>query len=56
LNHYIDFLNKIFTGVNFKGELLDGKEFEEAIQKYDVKNEVDTIAMITYPKSFGERI
>jgi nucleotide-binding universal stress UspA family protein len=56
LNHYLDFLNKTFPGVTFKGEVLDGKEFEETIEKYDIKNEVDVIAMITYPKSFWERL
>jgi nucleotide-binding universal stress UspA family protein len=54
LNHYMDFLNKSFPSVTFKGQVLDGKEFEETIEKYDIKNEVDVIAMITYPKSFWE--
>lgn len=56
LNHYMDFLNKTFPGVIFKGEVLDGKEFEEAIESYDIKNKVDIIAMITYPKNFWERL
>lgn len=56
LNHYMDFLNKTFPGVIFKGEVLDGKEFEEAIESYDIKNKVDIIVMITYPKNFWERL
>ena len=56
LNHYLDFLKKAYPGISFKGELLEGKEFEETIEKYDTKNEVDMIAMITYPKSFWERL
>jgi nucleotide-binding universal stress UspA family protein len=55
LNHYMDFLKKSYPDVVFKGELLEGSEFEETIEKYDSKNEVDIIAMITYPKSFWER-
>jgi nucleotide-binding universal stress UspA family protein len=56
LNHYLDFLKKAYPDVAFKGELLAGSEFEETIEKYDTKNEVDIIAMITYPKSFWERL
>lgn len=41
---------------SFKGELLEGKEFEETIEKYDDNNEVDIIAMITYPKSFLDKL
>ncbi len=56
LNHYLDFLGKTYPGISFKGELLEGSEFEETIQQYGTKNEVDMIAMITYPKSFWERL
>jgi nucleotide-binding universal stress UspA family protein len=56
LDHYLDFLNKNFPGITFKGDLIEGEEFEEAVERYDNKNEVDIIAMITYPKSFGEKI
>jgi nucleotide-binding universal stress UspA family protein len=55
LNHYLDFLKKAYPDVAFKGELLEGSVFEETIEVYDSKNEVDIIAMITYPKSFWER-
>lgn len=56
LNQYMDFLKKTYPAVVFKGELLEGSEFEDTIEKYDIKNEVDIIAMITYPKSFWERL
>jgi len=56
LNHYLDFLRNTFPDVAFNAELLEGSEFEETIEKYDTKNEVDIIAMITYPKSFWERL
>jgi nucleotide-binding universal stress UspA family protein len=56
LNHYLKFLKETFPGVTFKGELLEGKDFEIAIDKYCNKNEVDMIAMFSYPKSFVEKI
>lgn len=56
LNHYLDFLKKAYPDTIFKGELLEGKEFEETVEQYDAKNQVDIIAMITYPKSFWERL
>ncbi|MDP4284043.1 MAG: universal stress protein [Bacteroidota bacterium] len=56
LNHYLDFLKKTYPSIVFKAELLEGSEFEETVEKYDVKNEVDMIAMITYPKRFLDRL
>jgi nucleotide-binding universal stress UspA family protein len=56
LKHYLDFLKKTYPSIVFKAELLEGSEFEETIEKYDVKNEVDMIAMITYPKRFLDRL
>ncbi len=56
LNHYMEFLKKTYPAISFKGELLEGKEFEETIEKYDGNNQVDMIAMITYPKSFWDRL
>ena len=56
LNNYLQFLKETFPGVNFKGEILIGKDFELTIDSYSNKNEVDVIAMITYPKSFMEKV
>jgi len=55
LTQYLDFLRHTFPSVSFKGQVLEGEEFEKTIEEYDVKNEVDIIAMVTYPKSFWER-
>lgn len=56
LNSYIHFLKETFPDVIFKGELLEGKDFEITIDRYSNQNEADIIAMITYPKNFFERI
>ncbi len=56
LLHYLEVLHKMYPGTKFKGELLEGSEFEETVEKYNTENEVDIIAMITYPKSFLEKI
>lgn len=56
LNHYIIFLKTIFPDTNFKGELLEGSDFEITVDKYDISNDLDIIAMITYPKSFLEKV
>lgn len=55
LNHYIKFLKSSFPNVSIKGEVLKGEDFEPTMESYDEKNEVDIIAMITYPKSFWDR-
>lgn len=56
LNHYIEFLKKTYPDVLFKGEFLEGEDFESTVEKYNDKNGVDIIAMITYPKTFWDRI
>jgi nucleotide-binding universal stress UspA family protein len=56
LNHYLEFLKSAYPGVSFKAELLEGERFAETIEKYNDKNGVDIIAMITYPKTFWEKL
>ncbi|HET9055765.1 MAG TPA: universal stress protein [Chitinophagaceae bacterium] len=56
LNEYIGFLKKMYPDVHLTGELLWDKKFEETIEDYNIKNEVDIVAMITYPKSFWENL
>lgn len=56
LNHYLQFLSETFSGVKFKGELLSGKDFEITLDWYCNENDVDVIAMVTYPKSFFEKL
>lgn len=56
LNRYIEFLKKTYPDVLFKGEFLEGEDFESTVEKYNDKNGVDIIAMITYPKTFWDSI
>lgn len=56
LSQYLTHLQKAYPGISFTSELLEGKEFEETIEQYHNKKEADIIAMVTYPKSFWEKI
>ncbi len=56
INDYIKYLKDLFPEVNFKGELLEGKDFENEINIYSIKNGIDIISMITYPKSLFEKL
>lgn len=56
LNDYLQFLKETFPDVAFRAALLDGNDFELTIDHYCNKNNVDLIAMITYPKSFVEKV
>jgi len=56
LIQYMEVLNNMYPFTKFKCELLGGGDFETTVDKYNAKNEVDIIAMITYPKSFWEKI
>ncbi len=56
LDHYLEYLKKTYPSIRFKAEVLEGRNFEQTIESYDGKNDIDLIAMITYPKKFIERL
>lgn len=56
LNNYLRFLKEAFPEADFKGELLEGKDFERALEKYSNEHGIDIISLITYPKSFLEKL
>lgn len=56
LNSYLKFLKETFPAAKFKGAILEGTDFEITIDGYNNKNEIDMIAMVTYPKSFFEKV
>lgn len=56
MDHYIQFLSENFSGVQFKGEIIEGKDFEAAIDLYHEVHETDLAAMITYPKGFWQKV
>ena len=55
LNYYLRFLKETFPRTAFKGEILEGSDFESAIDAYCINNAAGMIAMVTYPKSFFEK-
>ena len=56
LNDYLSFLKETFPTVIFKGKLLEGDDFEMSIEQYSEEQGIDIITMVTYPKSFMERL
>ncbi len=56
MENYLRFLQKTFPSHTFKGELIEGREFEHAIELYHAVNDTDLAAMITWPRGFWERI
>lgn len=56
LSDYIHFLKDTFPDADFKAALLEGNDFEFAIDQYCNVHEVELIAMVTYPKSFLEKL
>ena len=56
IDHYLKFLWKHYPDVKFAGELIDGTNFEAALERYALKHEIDIITMIPYQKSFFEKI
>ena len=56
LNRYRSFLHKRYPGTVINSELIDGSDFENAMALYEGRQEIDLIAMITYPKSFFEKL
>jgi nucleotide-binding universal stress UspA family protein len=56
MERYLEFLRKTYPGINFRGELLEGKEFEPTLEKYDREKEVDMIVMFAYPKNTWQKL
>jgi nucleotide-binding universal stress UspA family protein len=56
LQQYVEYLKDTVPGVSFKAQMVQGTSFEGAIERYFINNEVDIIAMITYPQSFWARL
>ena len=53
---YVSFLKEMFPEIQFTGILLEGENFENTIDKYNNQHDGDMITMVTYPKSFSEKI
>lgn len=56
LADYLTFIKKAYPDITFTGQLLEGRKFEMTLEEYDRKNGIDMIVMITYHKSFWEKL
>jgi nucleotide-binding universal stress UspA family protein len=56
LTEYVTFLEKKYPAVLFRGEILEGPDFETAIEIYHRTHKTDIAAMVTYPKDFWEKV
>lgn len=56
LHNYLHFLKETFPGIDFKGSVVEGEDFELAMDGYCADHEGDMITMVTYPKSFFEKL
>lgn len=50
------FLQSKFPEITFESEQIEGNDFEETIESYCELHDVDMIAMVSYPKSFWEKL
>jgi nucleotide-binding universal stress UspA family protein len=56
LDRYQSFLQKKYPAATINAELIDGSNFENAMALYESREEIDLIAMITYPKGIYEKL
>jgi nucleotide-binding universal stress UspA family protein len=56
LDNYYDILNKMNSEVKISSSHLKGSEFEDTLQHYIDKNDIDILAMITYKRNYFETI
>lgn len=56
LASYLSFIKNKYPQITFTGEILEGRKLAMTLEDYDRKNGVDMIVMVTYPKSFWERL
>ena len=54
LEDYLFFLSASYTDVVFRGEIVQGDEFDEDVENYHSVHQTDIAAMITYPRGFWE--
>lgn len=50
------FLQSKFPEITFESEQIEGDDFEETIESYCELHDIDMIAMVSYPKSFWEKL
>ena len=56
MDHYQTWLKKKYPDISFHCELIEGEHFENAIELYQVRNETDIVAMVTYPRGFWQKL
>ena len=56
IDKYRNLLQKRYPGTLIKSELIDGSDFGNALALYEGREEIDLIAMITYPKDIFEKL
>ena len=56
LKEFMEFLLQKFPNVSITTELLKGTNFEDSIAEYCSIHDVDLLAMVSYPKSFWEKL
>lgn len=56
LEFFAEFLRRVFPGMVVKEEMLDGKSFEDTLERYQEKQGIDIVALVAYPKNFWERL
>ena len=56
LKEFKEFMIRSFPAISIQAELVEGVDFEESIATYCSLHNVDLIAMVSYPKSFWEKL
>jgi nucleotide-binding universal stress UspA family protein len=56
LHRYIEYLEENFPDVNLKPSVIEGEDLDDALELYRLRNDIDVIALISYPKSFFEKL
>lgn len=56
LENYLVYLRTAYPDTTFSGELLEGDNLQSALDIYHASHKTDMAAMITYPKSFWDRL
>lgn len=56
LEAYVKQLQKEHPDISIKGTVLEGKDFEETVEAYIHREEIDMVAMIPYQKNFLDRL
>ena len=56
LNHYQEYLQQVLPDIRFSAHRLEGKDFQESLNRYCQEHSVDMVVLFNHPRNFLEKL